>query len=124
MATLSESGLITDSLVDDEIARLTRLWRHGHAPVAGDKLASVLGEEGAAQLDRFDAIQLQEVIAVCRTARSLSDAGRLLFAVSRAAKAKPNDADRLKKYLARFDLDWDQVSNKRFTPRTSRPSAA
>ena len=110
MATLSESGLITDAVVDDEIARLTRLWRHGRAPLDGDALTSVLGEEGAAQLDRFDAAQLRDVIAVCRTARSLSDAGRQLFAVSRAAKARPNDADRLKKYLARFDLDWDQVS--------------
>ncbi|MGK5033546.1 hypothetical protein [Janthinobacterium sp. DSP2-3-3] len=39
----------------------------------------------------------------------MSDAGRTLYAVSRAAKAKPNDADRLKKFLARFALDWDKV---------------
>ena len=36
---------------------------------------------------------------------TMSDAGRTLYAVSRAAKAKPNDANRLKKYLARFALD-------------------
>jgi hypothetical protein len=29
----------------------------------------------------------------------MSDAGRTLYAVSRAAKANPNDADRLKKFL-------------------------
>ena len=121
MATLSESGVINDTVVDDEIARLQRLWRqYGHAPgasvgggagVAIDvELDALLGEEAAAQLDLFDAAQLRTVIAVCRSARSLSDAGRALFAVSRAAKAKPNDADRLKKYLARFDLDWEQVS--------------
>ena len=103
----AESGLITDAVVDDEVARLTRLWRHGRAPVAGDQLEAVLGEEAAAQLDRFDAAQLREVITVCRASRSLSDAGRTLFAVSRAAKAKPNDADHLKKYLARFDLEWN-----------------
>jgi len=40
----------------------------------------------------------------------LSEAGRTLFAVSRDAKAKPNDADRLKKYLARFGLAWDDVA--------------
>jgi len=39
----------------------------------------------------------------------MSDAGRKLFAASRLEKAKPNDADRLKKYLARFGLDWEQV---------------
>jgi transcriptional regulatory protein RtcR len=30
--------------------------------------------------------------------------------VSRTAKRSSNDADRLRKYLARFDLDWAQVS--------------
>jgi transcriptional regulatory protein RtcR len=43
---------------------------------------------------------------VCQASRSLSDAGRRLFAVSRAKKSAPNDADRLRKYLARFGLDW------------------
>jgi transcriptional regulatory protein RtcR len=37
----------------------------------------------------------------------LSDAGRRLFAVSRNAKRQPNDADRLKKYLARFGVTWE-----------------
>ena len=40
----------------------------------------------------------------------LFDAGRVLFAASRSNKAKPNDADRLKKYLAKFDLSWDGVT--------------
>jgi sigma54-dependent transcription regulator len=55
--------------------------------------------EIAAQLDLFDVLQLQAVIKVCQS-NSMSDAGRTLDAVSRAAKANPNDADRLKKFLA------------------------
>jgi transcriptional regulatory protein RtcR len=39
----------------------------------------------------------------------LADAGRKLFAVSRAEKATPNDTDRLRKYLARFGLDWASI---------------
>ncbi|MXV12039.1 hypothetical protein DYQ93_13500 [Xanthomonas sp. LMG 8992] len=31
------------------------------------------------------------------------------FAVSRMQRASTNDADRLRKYLARFGLDWEQV---------------
>jgi transcriptional regulatory protein RtcR len=50
------------------------------------------------------------VAKVCRQSKSLSDAGRKLYSVSRDAKNKPNDADRLKKYLARFGLSWDQLS--------------
>ncbi len=47
---------------------------------------------------------------VCRASRSLSDAGRTLFAASRAQRTSVNDADRLRKYLARFGLDWERVS--------------
>ncbi|KWH63138.1 hypothetical protein WT63_17505 [Burkholderia anthina] len=53
--------------------------------------------------------ELERVLDVCRTSASLSEAGRTLFAVSRQSKKQPNDADRLRKYLARFGLDWDGV---------------
>jgi transcriptional regulatory protein RtcR len=71
-------------------------------------VAEVLGA-GAERLDRFDRVQLAEVIAVCRASRSLSQAGRTLFAVSRTGRKSPNDADRLQKYLARFGLTWAQL---------------
>ena len=37
---------------------------------------------------------------------SLLAAGRELFAASRLPRKSTNDADRLNKYLARFDLSW------------------
>jgi len=58
-------------------------------------------------IDRFDRVQLAEVVATCRRNPSLAAAGRDLFAESRQRKASSNDSDRLEKYLARFDLDWD-----------------
>jgi transcriptional regulatory protein RtcR len=114
MATLAESGRINDAIVEGEIARLRQLWRpfsdSGHAPGAHPvDLDALLGADAAAQLDQFDALQLQAVVGICRQSLSLSDAGRKLFAVSRTAKRQPNDADRLKKYLARFGLSWDDV---------------
>jgi transcriptional regulatory protein RtcR len=63
----------------------------------------------AETMDLFDRLQLKAVIEVCRQADSLSDAGRRLFGISRQAKAQPNDADRLRKYLARFGLEWSQI---------------
>ena len=54
-------------------------------------------------------MQLAEVVRICRTTDSLSEAGRILFAETRKTKANPNDADRLRKYLARFDLEWKQL---------------
>jgi len=66
-------------------------------------------------VDPFDRPQLSYVVAVCRRSRSLSAAGRELFAVSREQKSSANDADRLRKYLARFDLDFDRVTADRDT---------
>ena len=54
-------------------------------------------------------MQLAEVVRVYQRSRSISDAGRTLFAVSRLARRTANDADRFQKYLARLELAWDNV---------------
>ena len=112
MATLADSGRITDAIVSDETARLKKLWHH-YARTAEQNdvdLEDLMSESDFQELDLFDAMQLQAVIGVCRQSKSISDAGRKLFAASRSAKAKPNDADRLKKYLAKFGLSWDGLA--------------
>ena len=43
------------------------------------------------------------------SSKTLSEAGRRLFGVSRTLKKSPNDADRLRKYLSRFGLSWDDL---------------
>ncbi len=48
---------------------------------------------------------------VCKESVSLSDAGRKLFAVSRENKKKSNDADRLRKYLTKFGINWQMIVN-------------
>jgi transcriptional regulatory protein RtcR len=50
-------------------------------------------------------------VRVCRAARSASDAGRTLFSASRSQRRSTNDADRLRKYLARFGLDWVRITS-------------
>jgi transcriptional regulatory protein RtcR len=109
MATLAEAGRINDDVVEVELARLQRQWRPLSAPLEFE-LDSVMPLAAVESLDLFDAMQLRAVIGVCRTSKSMSDAGRKLYAVSRDSKAKPNDADRLKKYLARFQLEWETIS--------------
>ena len=74
-------------------------------------LTALLGAE-AENIDLFDRMQLEHVIAICRQAKSLSAAGRQLFDVSRQGKASVNDADRLRKYLARFGLTWEAVQDQ------------
>jgi transcriptional regulatory protein RtcR len=107
MATLSPGGRITIECVDEEIGRLRVAWRDGKQQDGA--LEEVLGDKKANELDRFDRAQLEEVLRVCRESRSLSEAGRLLFAVSRTQKKSTNDADRVRKYLARFGIEWNQL---------------
>lgn len=109
MRTLAPRGRITLTMVDEEIERLTGQWRAGRSDPDWALLVETLGEDQAAELDRFDSVQLAEVIRICRASASLSAAGRELFAATRAKKASSNDADRLRKYLQRFDLNWERI---------------
>ena len=105
MATLAEHGRISLDIVEEEIQRLRDSWQQA----AEHPLQRWLGD-GHAALDLFDQLQLQAVIGICRQSTSLSEAGRKLFAQSRQEKASANDADRLRKYLARFGLSWQAIA--------------
>jgi transcriptional regulatory protein RtcR len=107
MATFAPKGRIDLDTVEPEIGRLQRLW--AVATESGDGLEGLLAADRLAGLDGFDRVQLAHVVAVCRHSRSLSEAGRQLFAASLSRRASANDADRLRKYLARFDLDWPAI---------------
>lgn len=114
MATLADAGRINDQNASEEIKRLQRLW--SYAQESGETneldLHDYLDTEQLAQLDLFDAVQLQAVLAVCLRSKNMSEAGRKLFAASRSNKANPNDADRLKKYLNKFGLHWDGLRER------------
>lgn len=119
MATLAPAGVIDRATVERELTRLRGAWRGVDGHRVDDRVTAALGPR-AASLDRFDRVQLAEVLAVCARAPSLSAAGRELFAASRARRGSTNDADRLRKYLARFGLAWAQVG--RGSPAAGAPS--
>ncbi len=108
-ATLAAGGRIDEDQIEEEVRRLREAWRRAPGEPGEDLLERVLGAEVYQALDRFDAIQLAGVLKVCSNSRSLSDAGRTLFNVSRGRRSVTNDADRLRKYLARFGLSWDRI---------------
>ncbi len=107
MCTLAPRGRITLAMVEDEIATLRSTWRDATRDPDLQLLQAHLGA-AAQHIDIFDRVQLAAVIRICQKSASLSAAGRTLFAASRAAKASRNDADRLRKYLDKFGLDWAQ----------------
>jgi len=110
ITTLSLGGRISVETVEEEVDRLTALWAN---PVAMSKEEAVLkglDEEKISTLDLFDRAQLNHVLGVCQRSRSLSEAGRTLFSASRGRKTSANDADRLRKYLYRFGIEWAQIA--------------
>jgi transcriptional regulatory protein RtcR len=112
LATLADGGRISSTLVDAELQRLRWLWQHhaSDAPASDAvDLDALLGDVAAA-LDLFDRLQLQAVVQLCRRSRNLSEAGRQLFHVSRQQRSVVNDADRLRKYLAKHGLHWERVT--------------
>jgi transcriptional regulatory protein RtcR len=107
MATLAPRGRIGVEEVGEEILRLQESWKRPGSTtdaVDGVSLEGLLEEE----IDPFDRVQLAHVVSVCRRSRTLSEAGRELFPISRQKRSVTNDADRLKKYLAKFGLDFER----------------
>lgn len=109
LCTLAPRGRITRTMVEEEIANLRAGWSAANADTDAKLVQSVLGPN--AEIDPFDMVQLAQVIRTCQTAPNLSSAGRSLFAASRQKRKTQNDADRLRKYLQKFGLDWDRVTN-------------
>lgn len=117
LCTLAEGGRISTDLVNAELQRLRWLWAMSPKAETGPGLANssadlmgLLPTQTHSQLDLFDQLQLAAVVQICRTSRTLSEAGRTLFNRSREQRSVVNDADRLRKYLQKWGLRWDDVS--------------
>jgi transcriptional regulatory protein RtcR len=110
MATLAQGGRISVEIVKEEIERLKATWAALEEQEESDSLLTqILSVKALDSIDQFDRVQLAHVIQVCRDSRSMSEAGRQLFDASRVRKTSTNDADRLRKYLGRFGIEWNQI---------------
>lgn len=110
MATLAQGGRISVEIVQEEMERLTASWATLEADQSDGILSAVLSTKALDEIDLFDRVQLAQVVQVCRDSRSMSEAGRQLFDASRTRKKSTNDADRLRKYLSRFGIEWGQIT--------------
>lgn len=108
LCTLAPRARITLQMVEKEIEFLNEQWASSEDN-EDDKLVRQFLDAKADDVDPFDKVQLATVIRTCQTSKSLSAAGRTLFSASRATKTSRNDADRLKKYLAKFELSWTEL---------------
>jgi transcriptional regulatory protein RtcR len=112
LATLAPAGRITVDQVKAEVAHLRAIWSRAPRTRETSLVDRVVAPHVTAELDRFERVQLEDVLRVCQGAPTLSAAGRTLFDRSRERKKMSNDADRLRKYLARFDLEWSALKSR------------
>ena len=116
MATLAGNRRINNAIVGQEIDRLKTQWsgsEDSEAATLSDEalVIEILGADQANEIDPFVLPQLATVIRACQKYRNLSEAGRYLFQHSRKAKKTSNDADRLRKYLAKFGITLKDLTN-------------
>ncbi len=112
ICTLALGGRITLDILDEEIKRLKSLWKSENFESEVrliDNFKHIINKD---KIDLFEQIQIEGVLRVCSECRSLSDAGRKLFAISRLSKASSNDSDRLKKFLSKYGLTWEITQTK------------
>lgn len=124
MVTYSLYGSITLDIVMQEIALLKKSWNkyknaspivkaEQNAKTERFPLQNMLASQGkipyASERDLFDAVQLEEVLTVCKNAASRSEAGRKLFAHSRQQKKSSDDTARLNKYLKGLKISWEDI---------------
>ena len=139
LTTLAESKMIRVEDVQAEIERLMHLWvlpnslhisnhfndktknslsenkseltfNHQSIEQASHDLLSTYLDEGTlALIDPFDTVQLAYVIEVCINHKNQAAAGRYLYENSRDKLRSPNESDRLRKYLMKFGLRFDEL---------------
>ena len=109
LCTFADGSRIQLTSVEREIERLKKGWRLTANDPQEEILLTVLDQGQLSKIDPFDRPSLANVISICRQSDNLSYAGRKLYAISREARKSKNDADRLKKYLAKFELVWNDI---------------
>lgn len=115
LTTLAEDYCIRLDDVTAEISRLQLLWQgyltnYQNEDSSDDSfLNQFLTKEQIQQLDEFDKIQLIGVIKVCQKCKNQAEAGRQLFAYSRQQLKNTNDSDRVRKFLLKYGLKFEDL---------------
>jgi len=113
MGTLSDGGRITVNVVNKEIERLQTKWQiTGNHPPSDDLnyIESILGEEKFKSIDLYEQISLAPLLRICRDSKSMADAGRRLFNISRSKKSSSNDSHRVKQILDKYGITFRDLN--------------
>lgn len=105
MATLAVGGRITEEVVEGEILRLQYNWQQLDEWQSSISVSDYIAEE----IDLFEQFQLSGVIKICKQSKTIAEAGRKLFNISRLSKNSTNDSHRLKQFLNKYKLSFKDL---------------
>ncbi|MCV6614981.1 MAG: sigma 54-interacting transcriptional regulator, partial [Cellvibrionaceae bacterium] len=111
MGTLADGGRITTAVVSEEIQRLRYKWQLNNSAEPGPTniLSSLLPKNQIEKLDYYEQLKLSGLIQACRQSKSMAEAGRTLFNISRLAKKSTNDSHRVKQLLDKYQLKFEDL---------------
>lgn len=113
MATLANTAVIDDVLVDMEIDKLKYLWGGAKSAVGTNDidLNKYLSSPQLSNMDLMEKETFKILVKVCINGRSAAEAGRKLFGLGdhQGASSK-NDGARVIKMLKKYGLTFDDVS--------------
>lgn len=111
MGTLADGGRITTTGVDEEINRLKKKWqaapKNGWTP--SEVIDPILGRGSSRSIDYYEQLKLANLILVCQNSRSMAEAGRKLFNISRANKKSNNDSHRVRQLLEKYGISFEDI---------------
>jgi len=112
MGTLADGGRITTTVVDDEINRLKRKWQTTPQDSWSPSVIidPILGTGSSESIDYYEQLKLANLIQVCQESRSMAEAGRKLFNISRENKKSSNDSHRVKQLLEKYGISFEDIS--------------
>jgi transcriptional regulatory protein RtcR len=112
MGTLADGGRITTAVVDDEISRLKLKWNtvsHSHGSPSST-IDRILGTGSSQLMDYYEQIKLASILEVCKNSRTMAEAGRKLFNISRDTKKSNNDSHRVKQLLEKYRIKFEDIN--------------
>lgn len=111
MGTLSDGGRITSEVVMQEIARLKKKWQAstGDGTNPSDVIESILGAGSSASIDYYEQLKLASLLEVCAKSKSMAEAGRTLFNISRNEKKSNNDSHRIRQLLDKYGIRFEEI---------------
>ncbi len=82
MATLAPRGRITTKIVKEEIEILKTSWQSRQTAKGKKSVLQFLTEKDCEKFDEYDLLQLEAVLPVCLSCRTVAEATRLLLKIS------------------------------------------